>query len=107
MKSYSAAKLYIWRTMIMIVGMAINVSLSYLTQTLGLPLYLDTIGTIAVSVLTGGLWGMATAVGTHLINTIFLPQSVFFMSISVIVSLVTVSLTSRNKYHKPKSPCIY
>ena len=107
MNNISATKLYIWRTMIMIVGTAINVTLCYVMHSLGLPLYLDTIGTIAVSVLTGCLWGTATAVSTHLINTVFLPQSVFFMCISVIVSLVSISLTSQKKLHKLKFVPLY
>ena len=107
MNNISATKLYIWRTMIMIVGIAINVALCYVMHSLGLPLYLDTIGTIAVSVLTGCLWGTATAVSTHLINTVFLPQSVFFMCISVIVSLVSISLTSQKKLHKLKFVPLY
>ena len=94
--------MYVWRTVIMILGIAINVGLSFVMRHFDLPLYLDTIGTIAVSVMSGCLWGLSTAVGTHLISTAFWPESIFFMSISAAISLVSLSLTHYTKMHRKK-----
>ena len=95
-------RLYISRTVIMIIGIAINVSLSCFTRHFGLPLYLDTIGTIVVSAMTGSLWGLSTAVGTHIICSIFEPTSIYYLSVSVIVALISVSAIHNRKLKKKR-----
>ena len=86
----------------MILGIAVNVGLSFIMRYFEIPLYLDTIGTIAVSVMLGCLWGLSTAVGTHLISTAFWPESIFFLSVSTAIALVSLSLTHYTKMHRKK-----
>ena len=87
----------------MLIGIGINVGLSFLMRFLGLPLYLDTIGTILVSALAGVLYGVVTAASTNLICTLFDSFSVYYTLISVLISLVTVMFvrypkTRRKRY---------
>ena len=86
----------------MVIGIIVNVGLSFLMHVLDVPLFLDTIGTIAVSAMTGSLWGLSTAVGTHLISTAFNPESVYFMGISVIISLLSVSMLHYSKAQRKR-----
>ena len=91
MSSQSSAKVNIQRIIAVLLGIGVNVGFSLLTQKLGIPLYLDTIGTIAVSALTGVFFGLVTAASTHLICTLFNPISIYYTSISVFIALVTVA----------------
>ncbi len=102
MSNHSSVKLKMQRLVTMLLGIGVNVGLSFLMRTLGLPLYLDTIGTIAVSVLAGVFWGVFTAASTNLICTLFNPFSVYYTSISVFIALFTVVFTHYPKTRKKR-----
>src|SRR3954451_21540539 len=55
------------------IGVAINIVGFTLTNTLRIPIFLDTIGTILVGVIAGPWVGLLTGVVTNLINGIFNP----------------------------------
>ncbi len=74
---------------IMFIGIGINVLASYLISRFNLPLYFDTIGTIAVAALSGYLYGATTAVATNLCCSFFQPYSLYYTSVSVIIALIT------------------
>ena len=99
MNDHSFAKTNLQRIIAVVLGIGINVGFYLLSHYLDLPIYLDTIGTIAVSALSGVLFGVITAASTHLICTLFNPISVYFTSVSVFISLVTVAYVRypRNK----------
>ena len=102
MSNHSLAKINLQRTITMLLGIGINVGLYYLTRSLGLPIYLDTIGTIAVSAITGVLWGVVTAASTNLICVLFDPFSVYYTSISVFISLLTVVFVRHPRFKKKR-----
>ncbi len=95
-------KINIMRVVVMMVGIIINVTLSFVAQKLELPLFLDTIGTIVVSAVTGCLWGLSTAVGTSVICSVFNPTSIYYMSVGVLVSLISVAALRRHKLYKKR-----
>ncbi len=100
-------RINITRVAVMIIGIVINVSLSFIVHYFGFPLYLDTIGTIVVSSMTGCLWGLSTAVGTHLICTVFEPTSIYYMSVGVLVSLVSVAALHSRKFYKKRFVALF
>ena len=90
------------RVVVMMIGIFINVTLAFIAQKLELPLFLDTIGTIVVSAITGCLWGLSTAVGTSIVCSVFNPTSIYYISVGVLVSLVSVAAVRRRKLYKKR-----
>ncbi len=80
---------------------SVNVIVSYFSVTRGLPLYLDTIGTILISMMGGYFPGIITAVATNLTCSIFMEDSVYFAAIGVVIAII-VAFFSRNERYKKK-----
>ena len=49
-------------------GIVLNIVLSYLVTVLGLPLYLDTVGTVVIAILGGYLPGVIVGFTTNIIK---------------------------------------
>ncbi len=71
-------------------GIALNVILAFLSHRFNLPLYIDTIGTIAVSAMAGFVPGVLTAVLTSVFCSIFNSHSVYYTIISIMIVITTV-----------------
>jgi len=69
------------------VAVAINLALSAVVDATGLPLFLDTVGTILASALAGPLVGMGTGALTSLTNSLRNPTFLPFVAVQVIVAL--------------------
>ncbi|MBE5827327.1 MAG: HD domain-containing protein [Butyrivibrio sp.] len=85
----------------------LNVVLAYMTHTFGMPLYLDTIGTIIMSSLGGFLPGIFVAVFTNLLCCIFNGNALYYTLANVMVALVTVWFARAGGFKKKKNPVIY
>lgn len=72
-------------------GAALNVSVGYLVNILKLPLYLDSIGTILVSVLCGWKYGIITGLAALIIMTFTSVPTVFAYAGTVVVISLTAS----------------
>ena len=90
------------RLLLMLIGIGFNVLASYLMYRFNLPLYLDTIGTIAVSALSGYLYGATTAVMTNVVGSIYQPISLYYTSISVIIALFSSFFIHNPKLQKKR-----
>ena len=77
------------RILLSFLGIAVNTVLAYLVQSIGLPLYLDTVGTIFVSLLCGLFPGVFTAVGTSLACSLFQPNSLYYSMVGVLIAICT------------------
>ena len=77
----------LYRAMAIACGVFVNVLLAYLINISGLPLYLDTIGTVFVSALAGMLPGLITAVLTNILCSFFNGFSIYYTIISVIIAV--------------------
>lgn len=77
-------------TLLMIpIGIAINLVCRQITQTLALPIFLDTIGTILVGILTGPIGGMTTGILTNVVRAATVnPVSLYFAPVSAIIGLI-------------------
>lgn len=70
-------------------GAALNVVSSVVAGALGLPVYLDTIGTLVVSVVLGPWWGALTGVLTNLVGALYYgPTNIPFALANVTAALL-------------------
>lgn len=89
-------------------GVLLNYLGSYIVRFLGLPLYLDNIGTIAASILGGFLPGIMTAVVNNIINYIFFDKSsIYYASVSALIAIVTVYMHRKGKLKSPGYLLLY
>ncbi|MFC1538876.1 hypothetical protein ACFL6H_05590 [Candidatus Latescibacterota bacterium] len=73
-------------------GAALNVSVGYFVNVLKLPLYLDSIGTILVSVLCGWKYGIVTGLAALIIMTLTSVPTVFaYAGTVIIISLIAAA----------------
>ncbi len=91
----------IYVTIAVILGIAVNVGLSFVAFFFGLPLYLDTIGTILTAALGGLFPGVLTAVVTSVFCSLFNHYSIYYTLIGVLVSCATSWFVSANILKKP------
>lgn len=91
---------------IIFMGLAIAINLvgGFIALTLKLPIYIDTIGTILVSILFGPISGAMVGGLSSIFNAVtFDPISFYFMSVQIIVGLSTGMLFKKQKFKGVKS----
>jgi|SRR5690625_13101 len=86
--------------MLIPVAIAINIVAGQLTAILKLPIFLDAIGTILVSILAGPWVGAATGFLSNAINSIFDPGFFPFSLVSIAIGIVTGILARKNMFSK-------
>ena len=67
----------------------INVILAFLAGKLGLPIYLDTIGTMCIAAMGGLFPGIMVAIATNLFCSMFNDTAVYFGIVNVVVAMYT------------------
>ena len=91
---------------IIFIGLAIAINLvgGFIALTLKLPIYIDTIGTILVSILFGPISGAMVGGLSSIFNAVtFDPISFYFMPVQIIVGLSTGMLFKEQKFKGVKS----
>lgn len=83
-----------------IVGIALNFLFAKLAAALGLPIYLDCIGTVVASALGGYLPGILTAIINNLINYSLDSISIYYAGISALIAIATVQCEHRGWFKK-------
>lgn len=78
------------RILLSLIGIMINVMLAFLMAKMGMPLFLDAIGTIAVAAVGGLFPGILTAVMTNAICGIFDQNAVYFGFLNALIAIFTV-----------------
>ncbi|MCR4831689.1 MAG: diguanylate cyclase, partial [Pseudobutyrivibrio sp.] len=74
----------IYRRLAILVGVIVNVLFAMVINCLlGLPLYLDTVGTIFVAVIAGLFPAVLTAMITNMVLSIIIPNALYYAIISV------------------------
>ena len=76
-------------------GVAVNMLLSTLVTALGLPLYLDTVGTIAAAVMGGYLPGVIVGFATNIIKTFIDPSSLYYGVLNVLIAIAAAWIAER------------
>lgn len=96
------------RIIISICGIIVNVILSYIMYRLGLPLFLDTIGTIAVVAITGALFpAICTAVITSVLCSFFYWPAMYFSSFNAVIIVITLFFLRRDSFKQIGKLFIY
>ncbi len=89
-----------WRALSAVIAILLNVALSYAVKRLGLPLYLDTIGTITAAALGGLFPGIMTAVLTNLICTVFNREALYFTVVHVLIAVYASRVAKKDNFRK-------
>ncbi len=95
------------RVALVFAGVLVNVLLSYLMNGLGLPLFLDTAGTISVTVLCGLVPGIFVAILTNVICMAFNPYAMYFTFINALIAVFTSYYTGRYSLKKLSKLILY
>ena len=89
--SHKNASINLPSILLIVIGITINVLLSFILTKQGLPFVFDTIGTIAVSAITGVLFsGIITAVITNIICSIFYDTALYLAIFHAGIAIITV-----------------
>ena len=90
-----------WVLLLCLFGIALNYACNYLVNLLGLPLYMDTIGTVFTAWLGGALPGVFVAMSTIMILGFGNPESIYFGILNVLIAVVTAFwVQSPKRRHK-------
>ena len=83
-----------------IAGIALNLVLSGLSGKLGLPLYLDTVGTIGVAIMGGYLPGVFVGFVTNMLRSIAEPSARYYAFLNVVIALSASMIAQQKKLRK-------
>lgn len=86
------------RILLCIFGIIVNVLMAFLMNRFGLHLFLDTIGTIAVSAMGGLFPGIFTAVATNAICALFSFNYIYYGFVNAIVAILTAWFVRKHAY---------
>ena len=85
---------------ICVAGIALNLLLGMLVSMLGLPLYLDTVGTVAVAAMGGYLPGIAVGFATNIIKSFSDFSSLYYGVLNVLIAAAAAYLARRGYFKK-------
>lgn len=88
--------------LVSIAGIIINILLGQIISLLGLPLYLDTVGTVAVSVMGGYLPGVFVGFVTNIIKSVYDPSSLYYGVLNVLIAVSAAFLARRGFFKRVK-----
>ena len=78
-----------------VMGVGLNLLLGQIVAAFGLPLYLDTVGTVLVAILGGYFPGVLVGLVTNLIKSISDPSSLYYISLNVLIAYSATFLSRR------------
>ncbi len=81
-------------------GIILNLLLGRIVTSFGLPLYLDTAGTITVAVLGGYLPGVLVGFATNIIKSIGTPSSLYYGAINVLIAFFATLIADNGWFKK-------
>ncbi|MBE5847021.1 MAG: HD domain-containing protein [Lachnospiraceae bacterium] len=97
----------ILRARVVLIGIAVNVLLSFIAFQLDLTVYLDTVGTIAVASLGGMFPGIFTAVVTDLLCAAFNEEALYFGLVNALIAIFSAWFFKDRKIRKIKNFIIF
>lgn len=86
--------------LLILAGIAINLGLSKLVNALGLPMYLDSIGTILVSMVGGFVPGIVVGYATNLLKAVFDFNSIYYCAINVLIAVLAARLHQKRWFQR-------
>ena len=85
------------RIFTVIIGTVINVLLACIAYRSGLPIYLDTMGTIGVTIVGGVFPGIVTAIATNVLCSLFNRTAVYFGIVNTLIAVYTAWFVREKK----------
>ena len=86
--------------LICIAAIVVNLLGSFVAKFFALPIYLDTVGTIFIAMMSGYVPGVIVGFATNLLNSLVDESEMYYCSISIIVALYTTFLARRGYFQK-------
>ncbi len=90
------------RILAVIVGVFLNVLLSFVAGKVEIPFYMDTIGTIAVTIMGGIFPGVMTAFATNVICNLYNDGTLYFAFINILVAIYTEQFLKKHAFKNGK-----
>ncbi|MBQ3426715.1 MAG: HD domain-containing protein [Clostridia bacterium] len=90
-----------YTTLLCMISIAINFICGYITTRLGLPLYLDSIGTITAAVFVGYIPAIAVGFLTNLIKCFFDIESIYYGIFNMLIAVCTAFVVQKDYLRKP------
>ena len=90
-----------------VVCIAIDLAGAKIATLTGIPLFLDSVGTILAAVLGGYIPGIAVGYIFNLINAIGWAPSAYYASISVIIAVIAALFSHRGYFNKFKKNTLF
>ena len=87
----------VYRTVSILIAAVFNVMLSFAADKIGLPLYLDTAGTIFIALFGGMFPAMLTAIATNLLCVFFNSYALYYTLIGVLIAMLTAWFAGKEK----------
>ncbi len=84
-----------------LIGIVLNMIGAEFVKLLNLPIYLDTVGTLIISVMSGYLPGIVVGLFTNLLKSIWDSSAIYYAFINVLVAVIASHFTMRGKIRKP------
>ena len=81
-------------------GVALNLLFGWIIAKLGLPLYLDTVGTVLIAILGGYLPGVVVGFITNIIKSISDPSSLYYGVLNVMIAVAAAYMARRGHFRK-------
>ncbi len=97
----------ILRDVLVISGIAVNILLYALMYFLKIPLFLDTTGTILVTLIAGPYFGILTAVITNIIGLAFDSTTMYFSAVNALIAIQTSAFSRKHSFKKTKDIFVY
>ena len=97
---YISKKQNIIAMLVCMVGIALNMLFNALVTELKIPLYLDTVGTVAVAVMGGYLPGVVVGFMTNIIKSISDPSSLYYGPLNVLIAVCAAYIACRGWFRK-------
>ena len=95
------------RLLCVLCGVFINVLLSFLLYKFKIPLFLDTIGTVFVSMLGGSFLGIAVGVLTNTVNSFFNDISIYYAILNAIIAMTAAFFIRKGYFKKVKGVILF
>ncbi len=83
-----------------ILGVGLNILLGNMVAALGLPLYLDTVGTVIVAALGGYFPGALVGFITNILKSVSDPSSLYYGVLNVMIAVTATFMTRRGVFRK-------
>ncbi|MEI2763297.1 hypothetical protein [Methanothrix soehngenii] len=75
---------------VIVACLAANVAVGFVVRKIGLPIYLDTIGTVMATILLGWRWGIVTAAFSVILGSLLIWPQYFWYSITAVGIVISV-----------------